>query len=182
MGQGAGVWLQTARLRLRPLSRADEAGVVAGLNDPDIARWLATTPYPYTASAFYGYLATAPEGETFAIHDSGGFAGMIGAGAELGFWVSRHAQGRGYAKEASAGLLRVLFEFYNQPVAAGYFTGNAASRSVLEWLGFREAGRSRKFCRALAQDMDHVDMVLDPADFRRAFAVGPASCESRSRP
>ncbi|MFN4156492.1 MAG: GNAT family N-acetyltransferase [Paracoccaceae bacterium] len=165
MGQAAGIWLQTARLRLRPLTLADEAGVIAGLNDPEIASWLSTTPYPYPAADFRAYIATAPEGETFSIHDEQGFAGLIGGGAELGFWVSRHAQGRGYAVEAAVGLLHAVFEFYPGPVTSGYFLGNIPSARVLQKLGFWETGRSPKFCRPLGQDMDHMDLMLS----RQAF-------------
>ncbi|MFN4128675.1 MAG: GNAT family N-acetyltransferase, partial [Paracoccaceae bacterium] len=156
--------------RLRPLTLADEAGVVTGLNDPEIATWLATTPYPYPAADFRAYVATAPEGETFSIHDGAGFAGLIGGGAELGFWVARRAQGRGYAAEAAVGLLHAVFEFYQGPVISGYFVGNAPSAKVLGKLGFSESGRSRKFCRPLGQDMDHVDLVLSRNSF---FALHP---------
>lgn len=172
MGQAGGIWLQTARLRLRPLTLADEPAVLFGLNDPEIATWLATTPFPYPAAAFRDYVATAPEGETFAIHDAQGFAGLIGGGAELGFWVARHAQGRGYATEAAIGLLSAVFEFYHGPVTSGHFTGNAASARVLHKLGFVTTDRKTRFCRALGQDMDHVDLVLDRARF---FALFPSA-------
>ncbi|TGD61281.1 N-acetyltransferase [Tabrizicola sp. WMC-M-20] len=176
MGQAAGIWLRTARLRLRPLSLADEAGVISGLNDPEIASWLATTSYPYPAADFQTYVATAPEGETFSIHDDQGFAGLIGGGAELGFWIARRAQGRGYAQEAAVALLRAVFQFYRGPVTSGYFVGNLPSARVLQNLGFAEAGQSRKFCRPLGQDMDHVDLVLSRQTFlaRHALPLGPA--------
>ena len=173
MGQACGIWLQTARLRLRPLTLADEAGVVTGLNDPEIASWLATTPYPYPAAAFRAYVATAPEGETFGIHDADGFAGLIGGGAELGFWVARRAQGRGYASEAAVGLLHAVFEFYKGVVTSGYFVGNTASAKVLDKLGFARTGQSCKFCRALDQDMDHVDMILTRARFHALHPRNP---------
>jgi [ribosomal protein S5]-alanine N-acetyltransferase len=166
MGQATGIWLQTARLRLRPLSLSDEAGVLEGLNDPEIASWLATTPFPYPAADFRSYVANAPEGETFSIHDATGFAGLIGGGAELGFWVARHAQGRGYAVEAAVGLLHAVFEFFDGPVQSGYFLGNAPSAKVLNRLGFVQTGQCRKYCRALDQDMDHVDLALTRGRFR----------------
>lgn len=166
MAEASGIWLQTARLRLRPLTLADEAGVLAGLNDPEIASWLATTPFPYPAADFRTYVETATMGETFAIHDAQGFAGLIGGGAELGFWVARHAQGRGYATEAAIGLLHAVFDFFEGPVTSGYFIGNVPSARVLARLGFVETGRAPRFCRPLRQDMDHVSLSLPRAAFR----------------
>jgi [ribosomal protein S5]-alanine N-acetyltransferase len=158
--EAGGIWLQTARLRLKPLALSDEAGVLAGLNNPEIATWLATTPFPYPAADFRAYVTSAPQGETFAIHDGAGFAGLIGGGAELGFWIAPHAQGRGYATEAAIGLLQAVFEFYPGPVTAGYFHGNAPSANVLRKLGFVTSGQRPRYCMALRQEMDHVDMIL----------------------
>ncbi|MFN7225015.1 MAG: GNAT family N-acetyltransferase [Paracoccaceae bacterium] len=177
MGQATGIWLQTARLRLRPLTLLDEAGVLEGLNDPEIASWLATTPYPYLSQDFGAYVATAPEGETFAIHDGEGFSGLIGGGTELGFWVARRAQGRGYATEAAIGLLTAVFEFYRGPVSSGYFVGNTSSATVLKKLGFQEVGRGAKYCRSLEQVMDHVDMVISRQRFLSLHAGHSAACD-----
>lgn len=160
MGQTGGVWLQTARLRLRPLGLADEAGVLAGLNDPEIASWLATTPFPYRVADFRSYVGSAPMGETFSIHDADGFAGLIGGGAELGFWVARRAQGKGYATEAAIGLLAVVFEVFCGPVTSGHFVGNRGSGRVLEKVGFLPLSQGPKFCRPLGQNMDHINLVL----------------------
>ncbi len=145
--------------------------MIEGMNDPEIATWLATTPYPYPASDFRAYVDTATCGETFAIHDQNGFAGLIGCGTELGFWVARRAQGRGYAFEAASGLLRAVFEFYDGPVASGYFVGNAPSAKILARLGFDVAGQSPRYSRPLGQDMDHVTLSLSRAAF---FARHPA--------
>lgn len=159
------VWISSERLKLRPLGAADAAAVLEGLNDPFIATWLATTPFPYPADALHYYLARAPEGETFAIHDGEGFAGLIGAGEELGFWIARRAQGRGYAKEAATTLLRAVFEFYPGPMRAGYFAGNHASARVLASLGFVPSGRGKRANLALGIELDHIDLTLSRSDF-----------------
>jgi [ribosomal protein S5]-alanine N-acetyltransferase len=169
--EAGGIWLQTARLRLKPLSLADEQGVLAGLNDPNIASWLATTPYPYLSADFRAYVAAAPMGETFAIHDSGGFVGLIGGGQELGFWVAGDAQGRGYATEAAIGLLHAVFEFYKGDVTSGYFVGNVPSSKVLGKIGFVATRQRLKYCTALDQDMEHVDMILTRDKFRKLHPV-----------
>ena len=173
MGQARAIWLVTPRLRLRPLCADDGAGVLAGLNDPSIASWLATTPFPYPAEELHRYIATAPMGETFAIHDDQGFAGLIGAGAELGFWIASRAQGQGYAFEAALHLLRAVFEFWLGDMRAGYFAGNVASARVLGKLGFQKTGQGPRYCRPLGQAMDHVDMILPRDRFLELHGLSP---------
>lgn len=166
--------LETARLRLRPVVASDEAAVVAHLNDLAISGWLSPVPHPYTAADFHSFAAeVAYPGETFTIEDAQGFAGMIGAGFTLGYWLGRRAQGQGYATEAASAVLAMQFAHDESTVASGYFVGNAASARVLAKLGFRELGRSLKPCRALGQDRPHVDLLLTPADFESAIARIP---------
>lgn len=161
--------LETARLRLRPVAASDEAVVVAQLNNLAISGWLSPVPHPYTAADFHAFAAdVAYPGETFVIEDAQGFAGMIGAGFTLGYWLSSRAQGQGYATEAASAVLEMQFAHDESTVAAGYFVGNAASARVLAKLGFVETGRSLKHCRALGQDRPHVDLLLTPADFAAA--------------
>ena len=66
--------LRTARLTLRPVAAADEAAVVAHLNDLAISGWLARVPVPYTAADFHQFATEiAYPGETFTIEDAQGF-------------------------------------------------------------------------------------------------------------
>jgi RimJ/RimL family protein N-acetyltransferase len=166
--------LETARLRLRPVVASDEAAVVTHLNDLAISGWLSPVPHPFTAADFHAFAADiAYPGETFVIEDAQGFAGMIGAGFTLGYWLSARAQGQGYATEAACAVLAMQFAHDESTVASGYFVGNAASARVLAKLGFRELGRSLKPCRALGQDRPHVDLLLTPADFESAITSIP---------
>ncbi len=161
--------LRTARLTLRPVAAADEAAVVAHLNDLAISGWLARVPVPYTAADFHQFATEiAYPGETFTIEDAQGFAGIIGAGFELGYWLAPHTHGKGYATEAARAVLEMQFAHDESTVAAGYFEGNAASARVLAKLGFVETGRSLKHCRALGQDRPHVDLLLTPEGFAAA--------------
>ena len=57
--------------------------------------------------------------------------------AELGYWIGVPFQGRGYATEAAAEVLRYAFEDEGiHAVWAGYYDGNERSRRVQEKLGF----------------------------------------------
>lgn len=161
--------VQTARLRLRPVAAADEAAVVAALNDIAVTGWLAVVPHPYSAADFRqfhdGY---ATPGETFAIEDAQGLAGiMVVEDRTLGYWLAPSVHGRGYATEAARAVLALQFEDNPADIASGYFEGNHRSARVLEKLGFVECGRDMKFCRALNRDRPHVSMRLDLAAFRR---------------
>lgn len=161
--------LETARLRLRPVDRGDQAAVLAGLNDLAVSGWLAVVPYPYGAADFDEFLSGfARPGETFVIEDKAGFAGVLGAGRSLGYWLMPRAQGQGYATEAAQAVLAAQFARDRRAVRAGYFLGNAASARVLAKLGFVETGRGEKHCRALGQDRPHVDLRLTSSRFRAA--------------
>ncbi|MFC3182371.1 GNAT family N-acetyltransferase [Cypionkella sinensis] len=161
--------LRTARLTLRPVAAADETAVITHLNDLAISGWLARVPVPYTPADFHEFLTEiAYPGETFTIEDAQGFAGILGAGFELGYWLAPRAMGQGYATEAARAVLEMQFAHDESTVAAGYFEGNAASARVLAKLGFVETGRSLKHCRADGQDRPHVDLILTPEAFLAA--------------
>lgn len=58
--------------------------------------------------------------------------------AELGYWIAEEYQGKGYATEVSQILIRRAFEDLNiERIYASYKKENAASRRVLEKLGFK---------------------------------------------
>lgn len=156
----------TARLRLRPVAASDEEAVVAALNDLDVTGWLAVVPHPYGPEDFRWFLGSvARPGETFAVEDDAGLAGIVGAGRELGYWLAPRVHGRGYATEATRAILAEQLACDPQPVRSGYFEGNLRSARVLEKLGFVEVGRFAKHCRALGCERPHVEMLLEPSAF-----------------
>src|SRR5690606_1669374 len=134
-------FLQTARLKLRPILASDRMALVAALDDFEIARWLYSVPHPYRDEDFRALLPTAMPGGTWAIEDAEGFAGTIGADGELGYWLARRAWGRGYATEAARAVLAARFaDPAAGPLASGHFEGNDRSRRVLKRLGFVRSG------------------------------------------
>ena len=160
------VRITSPRLRLRPVFPADAAEVLAGMNDIGISGWLARVPYPYSERDFIAFLeGFARAGETYAIEDDDGFAGVLTCGAEIGYWLARRAQGRGYATEAARAALAARFAAGGGDVVSGYFEGNAASARVLGKLGFVETGRDMLFCRPMGKMRRHVSLRLTAARF-----------------
>lgn len=154
--------VQTARLKLRPVGPQDREAVVSSLNDIAVSGWLAVVPYPYTAADFRMFQTElAKPGQTFAVEDAAGFAGIMGLEkGKLGYWLAKRAHGRGYATEAARGVLGWHFAQELGPVASGHFDGNAASAKVLCKLGFGETGRGHVMCRARDTLRPHVDLTL----------------------
>lgn len=175
--------IRTARLRLRPLEAQDEADVLAALNDIDVTGWLAVVPFPYAAEDFHQFRTqTARPGETYAVLDDEGFAGIVGAGRELGYWFAPRAHGKGYATEAARAILAEQLACDPADVDSGYFEGNARSANVLQKLGFVEVGRWPKHCRALGQDRPHVQMRLTRDAFVAALPIEARSARLTYRP
>jgi ribosomal-protein-serine acetyltransferase len=86
---------------------------------------------------------------------------------ELGFWLVRHATGRGYMTEAVAGLARAAYrhlrldriEIYCEPQ-------NAASRGIPRRLGFTYEGKLRHVERRNNRPRDHEAYSLLRSEFR----------------
>jgi RimJ/RimL family protein N-acetyltransferase len=135
--------LATARLILRPLSPEDAGPLAAALNDLAVSRWLSVVPYPYAVADAHWFIAEGQGGlgQTWAIEDAAGLAGVMGLGRELGYWLAPRAQGRGYATEAARAVLAAHFaDAAAGPVRSAHFDGNARSAGVLRKLGFGTAG------------------------------------------
>jgi len=165
--------LETARLRLRPVAVEDEAVVVAALNDLSVTGWLAVVPHPYNPADFQHFQRNlAQPGQTFAVEDAQGLVGIVGLEKRtLGYWFAPSSHGLGYATEAARVALAAHFAESTTDIASGYFEGNTRSANVLRKLGFVEAGRWPKQCRALGTDRSHVEMVLTLDAFRAALPI-----------
>ncbi|PRB16609.1 GNAT family N-acetyltransferase [Microbacterium sp. MYb62] len=153
------VALTTERLILRAPTEADIDAIADACRDPEIPRWT-TVPNPYTredAEEFVrhvaGWWADGSE-VVWGMYAGEELVGMIGlhniathftgASAELGYWVTAGARGKGYLTEAGRavidwgfaelGLVRIRW----QAVA-----GNVPSARAARTLGFRYEGLQR---------------------------------------
>lgn len=135
------VFLETDRLRLRPVTEADVDALVELDADPAVMRYLTGgTPTPRAdieARMLSGGFYTAAEKTT------GEFLGWFefrpcAAGTELGYRLHRRAWGKGYATEGARALVDKGFRELGVERVVGYtMTVNQASRRVLEKAGLR---------------------------------------------
>ncbi|MTH95113.1 GNAT family N-acetyltransferase [Roseibium sp. RKSG952] len=179
--------LTTKRLVLRPVEMGDaEAIAELGGRDFEIARWLTGVSWPYRdgeAEAFLSKIADANPLKTeavFAVTLGGVFIGVCALEAPgdldefsdcptIGYWVGRAFQGFGYTQEAAMAVLEWGFSNHEcDAIAARAFEDNTASRSVLRKLGFKPAGKTTRFAKALDRKVDCIVVRLDRADFERA--------------
>ncbi len=143
--------VRTERLVLRPYRPEDAAAVHRGCQDPEVQRWIAAVPVPYTlddARTFVGLDAVwRAQGAalTVAVEADGRYVGSAGVtfgrgtlGPEIGYWIAADARGHGYATEA----LRAIVDWaLAQPgvvrVEADTTHANFPSQRVMERAGMR---------------------------------------------
>jgi ribosomal-protein-alanine N-acetyltransferase len=141
---------------LRTLAVDDTPDVFACAADPEVARftlWPAHKSEEFTRGFLKAF--TAPTFMSWAIvpRDGATVAGMVflhslskqHMRAEIAFNVGRSHRGRGLATEAARFVLRHSFSQMGlNRVEATCMTANAGSRRVLEKLGMKHEGKSRR--------------------------------------
>jgi len=152
--------ISTPRLRMRPIEQGDVEAIWPVVSDPAFPvqmSWNAHTDKAQTR-AFVAIVSEAlekGEGITWAIEREGSVQGVIGFDditwqlrawrvdrAELGYWIAPALQGQGLMTEAAHAVVRWGFETLGlHKINVGCFADNAASRRVIEKVGFRYVGR-----------------------------------------
>ncbi len=152
----AGPELQTARLCLRPLSRAHLESMLPLISAREIAATTLRIPHPYTREDAEQYFSSMEklidEGvmlrRSIFIRSSDEYCGSVGlhvekdhGRAEMGYWIGVPYWGRGYASEAARAVVEYgLRELGLNRIYATVFAGNTASRRVAEKAGMRYEG------------------------------------------
>jgi len=173
--------IETARLTLRPWGETDIDALKQGLNDLNLAKWLAFVPHPYATSHAKDWIARCrqissggvrPVAYEFAVElkrERRVIGGVSlnkidweeGTGGG-GIWIVRDFQGRGYGREAFAAKIRFAFcELGLTKLVNGYFDGNESSWAMQRGLGYRRAGEVPRRCLADGrQTIEHVTALL----------------------
>jgi RimJ/RimL family protein N-acetyltransferase len=144
---------------LQPWTEQDVDALVRGRNDPEVARWTGG-PLPYTREDAERYVREETpqwweEGSaaTWAVRDAttGAVLGAValhrihdGEG-EIAFWTAPDARGSGITSEAVAAVCRWAFGALDlERIGWAACVGNWGSRAVVQKIGFRFEGTSRK--------------------------------------
>jgi RimJ/RimL family protein N-acetyltransferase len=170
------MFARTKRLTLRP-SWLEEAETLAEtIAHEAVAMKLARLPWPYTVADAEAFLAI-PRGPAdarfFILAHEGAYPQMIGGIglhtlgrdiAELGYWLTPAAWGRGYATEAGRAVIEMARHALPlRRIEASHHLDNPASRGVLEKLGFREVRREPLYSLARGGDVECAVLALDLA-------------------
>jgi RimJ/RimL family protein N-acetyltransferase len=175
--------LRTARLVLRSIEREDLPAIVRLAGVPEIAATTLSIPHPYGFKHARNFLTKANEdfrsgrSVIFAISilPQPELCGAVGldiseahSHAELGYWIGVPFWGKGYTTEAAGAAAQFAFETLQlHRICAHHFTGNTASKRVLEKIGMRHEGRSRQHIKKWDEFIDIENYGLLAEDFRR---------------
>jgi ribosomal-protein-alanine N-acetyltransferase len=170
-------------VRVRPLRLRDGAAWVSSRADNVewLREWEATPPngmpgVPTSPATFVAMTrrlrrdARAGLGLPFVIELEGAFAGQLNVAgvtrgslhsAHLGYWIDRRFAGRGVMPTAVALVTDHCFDAVGlHRVEVNIRPENAASRRVVEKLGFREEGLRRRFLHIAGEWRDHLSYAL----------------------
>jgi [ribosomal protein S5]-alanine N-acetyltransferase len=147
--------LESARLRMRPLSVDDAEAMHLIYGDEEAMRWWSHPPHTSLdetrarmekniGSPDWRAWAITLKGDDTAVGQLAAHEKRQGKVIEIGYSLARTHWGKGYAREAVSRLLDLLFrDEGNRRVFADTDPDNAGSNGLLEGLGFVCEGRLR---------------------------------------
>jgi len=141
--------LETARLRLRPRTVGDAEALHPAYADHVLMRWWSSGPHDTIEQTREQLAREVPEWRCWAItlKSDDTAIGFVAAGekrqgnvSEIGYMLLRAHWGTGIAAEAVGRVIDQIFAEGQRRVFADTDPENAASRGLLERLGFRLEG------------------------------------------
>ena len=174
--------LRSENLVLRPLERTDALVVKKLAGDWEIARWTLDIPHPFDTDMARKFISWAQEELRirrrffFAMvaRATGDLVGVISLTCnssdegEIGYWVGRPYQGRGYAREAAAVMVALGFEALSlRRVVAACHPDNKPSWRVLEHCGMRYVDAIRRWSVARRTTFDLSLYAIDREEAKK---------------
>ena len=157
------VVIETERLFLRSWKLEDANDLVEGLNNLEVSKWMAFTPYPYTkkdALDFINYslnskdinLAIVLKEENKVIGGTQLRKIDLNQGtAHGGIWLNEKYQGKGYGSEAWGARIKYAFNVLDlRRLENGYFKGNERSHKLQLKFGYKDEGMKRQRYKCLS--------------------------------
>ncbi|RXT52572.1 hypothetical protein B6S44_17540 [Bosea sp. Tri-44] len=173
--------IETSRLILRAWGEEDVEQLALGLNDLNVAKWLAFVPHPYSTPHAQDWVrrcqasstaGSRPDAYEFAVELKperrviGGVSlnkidWKAGTGGG-GIWIANGYQGRGYGREAFEAKIRFAFcDLGLTKLVNGYFDGNENSWAMQRKLGYRRVAEVPSRCMADGrQTIEHITTLL----------------------
>ena len=164
--------IESKRLILRNWEDADVEDIVDGLNNIEVAKWMASVPYPYTENDARNFIERAKNNDenvkialAIVLKENDKVIG----GTEIrninkkdgtaggGIWLDEKYQKNGYGTEAFSARNKYCFDILGlRRIENGYFPNNEKSRKMQIKLGYKDEGIRRKKFLCLATN-EYVD-------------------------
>ena len=167
--------IESKRLILRNWEYGDVEDIVEGLNNIEVAKWMAGVPYPYTendAKQFIQHTKGQDENVKISLAIVLKENNKVIGGTEIrninkkdgtaggGIWLNEKYQKNGYGTEAFSSRNKYCFEVLGlRRIENGYFRGNEKSRRMQLKLGYKDEGTRRKKFLCLATN-EYVDECI----------------------
>ena len=167
--------IESKRLILRNWEDGDIEDIVEGLNNIEVAKWMAGVPYPYTendAKQFIQHTKGQDENVKISLAIVLKENNKVIGGTEIrninkkdgtaggGIWLNEKYQKNGYGTEAFSSRNKYCFEVLGlRRIENGYFRGNEKLRKMQMKLGYKDEGIRRKKFLCLATN-EYVDECI----------------------
>ena len=152
--------LYTNRLILRDFVHSDAPEIAAALNDMETCRGLTMVPCPYTMADAEAFLAKPDKDARAVCTLDDQLIGVVGNGAQFGYWFAKAQWGKGYASEATQAVVADHFAHSDADLLSGYVSDNHASAAVLRKLGFEITGDKMLHIRSRNKEVPSKSVVL----------------------
>lgn len=167
--------IESKRLILRNWQDEDVNDLVQGLNNIEVAKWMAGVPSPYTEKDAKNFIEQAKRQDekikislAIVLKENNKVIG----GTEIrninkkdgtaggGIWLNEKYQKNGYGTEAFSAKIKFCFEELGlRRIENGYFKGNDKSHNMQLKLGYKDEGIRRKGFLCLATN-EYVDECI----------------------